>query len=193
MTQLALLVAIQVVFTLTPLGFLPLGVMTITLMHLPTLIGAIILGPSAGAFLGFTFGISSIISANLRGTPDVMVYSPFLSGSMWSVVIAIVPRVIFPIVTAYVYRALLKAKLFQRVSAGISAAIGTALNTILVLSSIYLLLGEMYATNIGVPYNTLLAAFAAVAVTNGTVEVIVAVLISVALVKPLSSYLDDSQ
>lgn len=186
MVQLALLIAIQIVLTLTPLGFLRLGVMTITLMHIPTLVGAIVLGPKAGALLGFVFGISSIISAHFVGTIDVYVYSPFLSGSAWSLFVSLVPRVLFALIAAFLYKALIKAGLNIRLSAGIAAGVGTILHTVMVLGSIYILFGKIYAEQIKVAYDGLLIFFAGIAVTNGTVESVLAVIILAAIAKPLT-------
>ena len=193
MVQLSLLIAIQIVLTIAPLGFLRLTIMTITLMHIPTLVGAIVLGPKAGAVLGLVFGISSIISAQLTGTIDVYVYSPLLSGSWWSLFVSIVPRVLFALFAAWIYKALIKAKVNMRVSAGIAAAIGTITHTIMVLGSIYILFGEIYAKQIKVAYDTLLVLFGTIALTNGPVETILAVIVLVAVVKPLTDLVQGSE
>ena len=59
MVQLAILVAIMLIFAYTPLGYLKSGPIEITFMVLPVAIGAIILGPSAGAILGGIFGYNT--------------------------------------------------------------------------------------------------------------------------------------
>ena len=41
------------------LGYLNLGVISATLIHIPVIIGAILIGPKSGAFLGFVFGATS--------------------------------------------------------------------------------------------------------------------------------------
>lgn len=187
MTQLALLIAIQIVLTVTPLGFIPLGAMNITLIHIPVLIGAIVLGPKEGSILGFVFGLASMFVATTRPTPDALVFSPFYSHSWLSVVLAVLPRIIFPLAAGYIYLGLTKkAHLSQRLSAGLAAGIGSIFHTILVLSGIYLFFGKMYAENVGIAYNTLLGVFLAVVGTNGVPEAITAVIICTALVKPLS-------
>lgn len=185
MVQLALLSAVLVVLNVTPLGFIPLPTIHITLMHLPVVIGAITLGPAAGGFLGGLFGLMSMITATVRGTPDAIVFSPFLSHSLWSVVIAMVPRILLGLITAWLFLGFEKTKLSPRLSAGISAGVGTFLHTVFVLGSIYLFLGERYARETGIAYTALLAAFLTVISTNGVVEALVAVLIAMALVVPL--------
>lgn len=61
MVQMAILVAIMLIFAYTPLGYLKAGPIEITFMVLPVAIGAIILGPAVGAILGGIFGVTSFI------------------------------------------------------------------------------------------------------------------------------------
>ena len=57
LTLVGLLAAVEVVLTLTPLGFIPLGVTKATTIHIPVILGAVLLGPAAGAVLGGVFGV----------------------------------------------------------------------------------------------------------------------------------------
>lgn len=63
LTQLALLVAIMLVMSYTPLGYLPLGPLNCSLLSIPVAIGAMTMGPSAGAILGGVFGVTSFMNA----------------------------------------------------------------------------------------------------------------------------------
>lgn len=60
LAELALLTAIVLIMAYTPLGYLktPWGV-EITFIVIPVAVGAVILGPAAGAFLGLVFGLTS--------------------------------------------------------------------------------------------------------------------------------------
>ena len=60
LAQLALLVAVELVMKITGLGSVPIGPIY---MSLPVAIGAILMGPLAGAILGGVFGIASFIDA----------------------------------------------------------------------------------------------------------------------------------
>ena len=62
MVSVALMAAIIIVLANTPLGMIQLPVIKATTVHIPVIIGAILLGPSAGAILGGVFGICSLIS-----------------------------------------------------------------------------------------------------------------------------------
>lgn len=52
LVQLALLVAVELVMTYTPLGYLHVGPLSITFLMVPVVLGSILAGPSAGALLG---------------------------------------------------------------------------------------------------------------------------------------------
>lgn len=59
LTQLALLVALELVMTYTPLGYLNVPGLSITFLMVPVALGAMLLGPTAGAVLGGVFGLTS--------------------------------------------------------------------------------------------------------------------------------------
>ena len=62
MVTTAAIAAIIVVMASVPfLGYIPLGFMNATIIHVPVIIGAILLGPKYGAFLGLVFGGTSVI------------------------------------------------------------------------------------------------------------------------------------
>ena len=60
MVQLAVLIAIMLILAFTPLGYLRIGPLAISLMTIPVVIGAMILGPAGGAVLGLVFGLTSM-------------------------------------------------------------------------------------------------------------------------------------
>ena len=58
MVKLALMVAIIFVMAFSPLGYLRTPGLTITFLTVPVAVGAIILGPTAGAICGGAFGLT---------------------------------------------------------------------------------------------------------------------------------------
>ena len=52
MVQIALFIAIIFIMTFTPLGYLRLGLLEISLLTIPVGVGAMIFSPAAGQFLG---------------------------------------------------------------------------------------------------------------------------------------------
>ena len=59
--KMALFVAIIILLSVTPLGYIHLGVINATTIQIPAIIGAILFGWKKGAFLGGVFGITSMI------------------------------------------------------------------------------------------------------------------------------------
>ena len=67
--EFALLVALEVVMSLTPLGFLDLGFLSASLLTIPVAVGAILLGTAASTLLGLTFGVISFIKGFSSAAP----------------------------------------------------------------------------------------------------------------------------
>ncbi|MDI7883453.1 ECF transporter S component, partial [Salmonella enterica subsp. enterica serovar Anatum] len=78
LTLTAIFLSIIILFSFTPLGFINLGFIKATLVHVPVIIGAIVLGPRIGAFLGLAFGLLSMTINTI--TPSVLsfAFSPFI-------------------------------------------------------------------------------------------------------------------
>ena len=72
LTQLALLTAVVLVMAATPLGYLRVGPLTMSLLTVPVAIGAMLIGPAGGAWLGFVFGMTSF-SNPVSGTTGLTV------------------------------------------------------------------------------------------------------------------------
>lgn len=69
MTELAVLAAVIAVMAFTPLGYLRTAGLEITFITIPVIVGAIVLGPKAGAFLGSVFGVTSFLQVILGLSP----------------------------------------------------------------------------------------------------------------------------
>ncbi|MCR5211530.1 MAG: ECF transporter S component [Lachnospiraceae bacterium] len=113
----AFFAAIIVLMSFTPIGYIPLGVINATIIHIPVILGAIYLGPKNGAFLGFVFGLTSFLKNTfMPATLSAFVFSPVLAaqevgpiGVLYSSIICFVPRILVGIVPYYVYKGLLRA------------------------------------------------------------------------------------
>lgn len=170
LTQLAILIALEAVLTFTPLGFIMVPPISITLLHIPVIVGAILMGPSAGGILGLAFGLFSMIKASTAAaSPADMAFSPFLSGSpLASVVMCILPRVLLGVIAGGLYLLLSRKVKAEAVTMGISAVAATFLHSMMVLGLLSLLfqalpLKDVIAALIGV--NCLLEMLAAAVVT----------------------------
>lgn len=190
---LSLFAGIIFILAFTPVGFIQLGIIKATIIHIPVIVGSILLGPGKGAFLGFLFGVTSFISNTF--TPVIMsfVFSPLIpvpgadSGSFAALVICFVPRIMVGIVPYYIYRllnSLLKGKL-NLLSFGIAGVAGSVTNTFLVMNGIYLIFKTSYAAALGISINTVYQAVLAVIFTNGLPEALVAGILVSALCRAL--------
>lgn len=191
MVQLAMFTAIIFIMAFTPfLGYIPLGAMKATTIHIPVIIGSILLGPKIGAALGVVFGITSFMSATFSPTILSFAFSPFYSlgdvhGDARSLIVCFLPRILVGIVPYFVYQAIQgfgkqgKAKTaFSLAAAGIA---GSLTNTLLVMNLIYFLFGQTYAAVTNNAIETLYAVIMGVIVVNGIPEALVASAITVAI------------
>lgn len=78
-TLTAMFLAILILLAVTPLGFIPIGPIHATTMHIPVIIASIVLGPRLGAFLGGTFGLISMIRSTVIQTPLSCLFSVYPS------------------------------------------------------------------------------------------------------------------
>ena len=181
-TLTAMFLAILILLAVTPLGFIPIGPINATTMHIPVIIASIVLGPRLGAFLGGTFGLISMIRSTVVQTPLSFVFSPFIPvigtdhGSLKALLIAFIPRILIGIVPYFVFKGmqkLIKNKA-NTVSIFIAGLAGSLVNTILVMNMIYFLFQQDYAQVIGKNINAVYSAVLAVIFTSGVPEAIVA-------------------
>lgn len=191
MVTTALFIAIIAIMTFIPnVGYINLVVIKATLLHVPVIVGSIVLGPKNGAVLGAVFGLTSLIKNTLEPSLLAFAFSPFYSvggvgGNGWSVVIALVPRILVGVVPYYVYRGLmklLKSRKGSRLIAIPAAAIaGTMTNTLLVMNLIYFCFREELAAVERVALDAVYDVILGIIAANGVPECIVAVVIGTAV------------
>lgn len=135
MVKLAMLVALLMIFCFTPIGFLKIGIVEITFNMIPVVIGAIVIGPAAGAFLGALFGAASFWQCFGQSTFGTLLFgvNPF-----FTVLICFVPRILAGLLPGLIFRAMTKKK--DNIAAYfVSAAVGSLTNTILFVGGFCLL------------------------------------------------------
>lgn len=181
MVVVAMLSGICLFLGLTGLGFIPLPLFKLTILHLPVIIGAIIEGPIAGASIGFIFGLFSIYQNITTPTP----MSPFF----YNPLVSILPRVLIGVVSYYVYIFLRSKLKNKRLSIGIAAICGSLTNTIGVLGSIYLIYFKDYASILmqrgtisSGSLGKVTIALLSVIGTNGIAEAVLSALVSIPVV-----------
>lgn len=196
--KMALFVAIIILLSVTPLGYIHLGVIYATTIQLPVIIGAVLFGWKKGAFLGGVFGITSMIKNTFQPNATSFVFSPFVpvfgkdEGSLLAILVCIVPRVMIGVVAGLLFAALSKTKLSKAVSAGICGFCGALTNTILVMGGIYFFFGRSYSAAREQAYETLIGTVMATITGIGITEALVSAVISAAVCVPLFGYLRKS-
>ncbi len=101
--ELSLLVALEIVMSLTPLGYLNLGFIAASLLTIPVAVGAILLGTGASVLLGLVFGITSFIKGFSSAAPmTVAMYAASVPGSF---VVAVIGRVLMGLCTGLIVKA----------------------------------------------------------------------------------------
>ena len=191
-TLMGVLLAIEIIMAFTPLGFVPLGFTKATTIHIPVVIGAIFLGPLAGAILGGAFGILSIIINTVSPALTSFVFSPFITiggaqGNIWSLVIALVPRMLIGIVAYYSYKWVSKIDKTKVIAYATAGVVGSLTNTVLVMSGIYIFFGQQYAAAKEVTFEALFGVIMGIIGVNGIPEAIVAAIIVTLVCKVLKS------
>lgn len=188
-TLLALFIAIEIAVSVIPfLGYINLGFINATTLHIPVIIAGILLGKKEGAIVGLVFGLTSLIKASIDPNISSFVFSPFItiggqSGNFVSLLIAIVPRVLVGFVAGLVYEQLSKRNVNDILSMSVAALLGSLTNTILVLGGIYIFFGPAYASVVGIAYDALIGFIMSIITGSGIMEAIAAVIIAVAVCK----------
>lgn len=184
LTYLALFMAIEAVLVMVPfLGFIPIGPLRATTLHIPVIIAAIVLGTKEGCLVGLIFGLFSMFNNTINPTVTSFAFSPFISGNILSAAIAIIPRVLIGFVAGETYRLIKDHN--QIAGMFVSSFLGALTNTALVLGGIYLLFGQAYAKALGRSFSSLAPYFISIITTQSLLEAVVGSLISVAVAKAL--------
>ena len=175
-----LLVGITIFLGISGYGFIPLFAVNATILHIPTIIGAMAAGPKVGAMTGFFFGMFSFIQA--FRSPAVMMQFASSYNPLYALIICVVPRVAIGWIAWKLFR-ILPGKVAVR--AGGAAVITTFLHTVMFLSLFYLLVGVPFAEHLGVSPVAVAEMLAGIAGANGIPEAIVAGVITAPILSAL--------
>ena len=154
MVSVALMAAIVILLANTPLGMIQLPIIKATTVHIPVIIGAILLGPLAGAILGAVFGVCSLISNTMAPTLLSFAFSPFMStsgllGAAKAIWISVGCRILIGVVSGWLWilfkKIKMNKKVYQVIALAITGFVGSMVNTISVMGSIYILFAKQYA------------------------------------------------
>ncbi|MGN0603911.1 MAG: ECF transporter S component [Oscillospiraceae bacterium] len=133
--------ALLLIFSMTPIGTIPIGPLSISLNVIPVSIAAVALGPAGGAAAGAIFGILSFLQCFGIGVPSGMgaalaAIDPFLA-----FVQRFIPRLLDGFLVGVIYKAL--SKKINNYAACAATGFCTAFfNTLFFMSALLLLFGQ---------------------------------------------------
>ena len=119
--------AIILILTLVPnIGYIRVGVASITIVHIPVLIGIMFLGLGYSLSLGLVFGLSSLIAAFMYASSpaDLAFQNPIIS---------VLPRIVFALVAFYIIRLLFMIRKKSKYGNLINFIIVTVVSTAFIL------------------------------------------------------------
>lgn len=138
LVQNALLISIILLMAFTPLGYLKIGVVEMTLIMIPVAVGSIAFGEKTGLVLGLTFGLTSFYQCLTGSSPfgaTLLSINP-----AFTFIMCVVPRVLMGYLSGLIFKALEKApKAVSYLIASLSAPI---INTVLFVGSLILFFGK---------------------------------------------------
>lgn len=183
--MLGIFSALILLMTFTPIGYLVIpGIgVSATLIHIPVIVGAVVLGPKLGTALGLVWGVTCVVRAAVmpQSVLDPLFVNPLVS---------VIPRVLVGLFAGLVFVGLKKCMKEKKgsivVSAAVAGAVGALTNTIFVLGILFavyrnheVITGMLAGTSsIAMIIGTILS-------VNGAVEIFSAVLLTPPVAKAL--------
>lgn len=190
MAAVAMFAAIIVVLANTSLGMIPLVITKATTVHIPVILGAILLGPLAGGILGGVFGICSVISNTMTPALTSFAFSPFLSttgvpGALKAIWVAVGCRILIGVVAGWLWKVLSRRNVNGWAALPLVGFVGSMVNTVLVMGSIYVLFAQQYAAAKDVAREAVFGLVMTTVAFNGLPEALAAAVLVAAIGKAL--------
>ncbi|MCK9536246.1 MAG: ECF transporter S component [Bacilli bacterium] len=124
------LIAIIIVLTVFA-GYINFGFVQITIIHIPVIIGAIILGKRYGLILGLVFGLGAMIRSFVEVLPQNVIFTnPLLS---------VLPRMFFGYITAVLYQFLRTKIKKESLAVTFTMILATTIHTVVVVPLLYVI------------------------------------------------------
>lgn len=177
---IGMLSSISIFLGLSGLGFIPIPPVKATIMHIPVIIGAIIEGPIVGSLVGLVFGLFSMYQNITNVGPTSFIF--------WNPIIAILPRILIAIVSYYVYTILKEKSKNKSIPIVLASLLGSATNTIGVLSLAYIIYFEKFIEVLKLKPETAIMGITTIGFTNGIPEAIISALISVSVISSVFKF-----
>lgn len=177
-----LFIAIILLMAFTPIGYIKMPFVEITLITIPVIVGAVIMGPVAGLVLGTVFGLTSFAQCFGMSRFGTTLFSinPF-----FTFIICVVARALMGYLCGVIFKAFEKRGNTSVWAFGVSSVAGALLNTLFFVGFLLILFGNsdyIMAMRGGANVLAFLAAFVGI---NGLVEAIACGIVGTAIAKAL--------
>lgn len=164
LTLTAVLTALIFVMAFTPIGYLKIGVVSITFLMVPVVIGAIVGGPAVGAVLGAMFGATSFIQCFGM---DAFGTTLFGINPVFTFIMCLVPRTLMGLFCGLIYKGF-KSKKQYNLGTIITSFCGGFINTVLFVGFLLLLFyNTEYIQSFG---NSVIGVISALITVNAVIE-----------------------
>lgn len=191
LARMALLIAIIILLTFTPLGYLVIGPIAATTIQMPVIIGAIMMGPVAGLTLGIAFGVSAVVKILMMPGTDVFATTILNYNFFLYCFIAIVPRALMGWLSGLLAAVLRHTPLGKGksriISYGITGFVGSMLNTIFYLGALWMFASQIVANFYGQDISAVGSIVMGVAISAGIPEACVSCVVVAAVCRALSA------
>jgi len=178
---IAVFTALIIVLTIVPqIGYIQLfGIVGITIIHIPVLIGGIFGGRKVAVSLGLVFGLSSLFVALTRpASPvDFVFQNPLVS---------VLPRVLFGLAMYEIYRLFRKVIKVKYLDMTLTMIVSTFVHTLLVLVPLFIF-GRNALAEVGFT-GSMFTLIIGVILTNGIMEIVLAGVIGGPIAQRLLDY-----
>lgn len=177
LTIISLMIAVTLVMVMTSLGTISFGIISVTIAHIPILITAIVIGLKEGLIVAFAFGLFSMIRAI---TAPLGILDPLFANPA----ISILPRLMIPITTYFLYKYL--SKINDTLGTIVAVALGNLTNTFFVYFSMFLFMRARVEEAMGKDFKTVIIGLVS---TSTAIKTVLVVIITVPIVKALQKYM----
>ena len=135
MVEMALLIAIILIMAFTPIGYIRTFGLEITLIVVPVAVGAVTLGPTAGAVLGAVFGITSFIQCFGMSPFGAVLLS---INPIYTFIVCVLSRILMGGLTGLLYKIFQKSNPLKKISVMLANLCCPILNTLFFMGTLTL-------------------------------------------------------
>ena len=135
MAQMAILIAVVLIMAFTPLGYLKTAGLEISLITIPVAIGAMVIGPGAGAVLGAVFGLTSFYQCFGMSPFGAVLLS---INPLYTFLVCVPTRILMGYLAGVLFKAFIKADKGNTVCYFVGGFMTAFLNTLFFMGTLIL-------------------------------------------------------